>query len=134
MMTLNLDRDTKVPIYAQIQGQLRALVAAGQLEPGAQLPTIRELASDLKVNYNTVARAYGELDREGVIVTQRGKGSFVAFNDEREAADRRQGKLEAIAAGAVQEARGLGYSPSEFAAAVVKSVTRWRQEVEEPAH
>ena len=133
-MIIEVDPETKVPIYAQIQAQVRALIAAGQLNAGAQLPTIRELAAELGVNYNTVARAYGELDREGVIVTQQGKGSFVAFDDENEAAKRRQGKLEAIASGAVEEARGLGYSPSEFAAAIVKSVTRWRQEVDEPTH
>jgi len=133
-MIIEIDSQTKVPIYAQIEEQVRALIAAGQLDAGAQLPTIRSLATDLGVNYNTVARAYGELDREGVIVTQQGKGSFVPFGDENEAAKKRQGKLESVAAAAVEEARGLGYSPSEFAAAVVKSITRWRQEVDEPAH
>lgn len=131
---MKIDPETKVPKYAQIQQQVRALIAAGQLDAGVQLPTIRELAADLGVNYNTVARAYSELDRAGVIVTQQGRGSFVPFDDENEAAEKRQGKLETIAAGAVEEARGLGYSPSEFAAAIVKSVTRWRQEVDEPAH
>lgn len=133
-MIIEIDPQTKVPIYAQIEEQVRALIAAGQLDAGAQLPTIRELATDLGVNYNTVARAYGELDREGVIVTQQGKGSFVPVGDEHEAAKKRQGKLEAVAAGAVEEARGLGYSPSEFAAAVVKAITHWRQEVDELAH
>jgi len=133
-MIIQIDPETKVPIYAQIQEQIRALIAAGQLDAGVQLPTIRELAADLGVNYNTVARAYGELDREGVIVTQQGRGSFVPLDDEKEAAKKRQGKLEAIAASAVEEARGLGYSPSEFAAAVVKSVTRWRQEIDKTAH
>ena len=76
-MKLSIDSESSVPIYIQIEDSIHSLIAAGQIQPGEQLPTIRELAADIRVNLNTVARAYFELDREGVISTQRGRGTFV---------------------------------------------------------
>ena len=75
-MKLTIDPDSRVPIYVQIEDSIHSLIAAGQIQPGEQLPTIRELAADIRVNLNTVARAYFELDKEGVISTQRGKGLY----------------------------------------------------------
>src|ERR1051325_10608334 len=66
------------PIYAQIEQGLRAAIATGRLRIGDQLPTVRQLAVDLKVNANTVARVYAELERAGILETRRGVGSFVA--------------------------------------------------------
>ncbi|MBI5956350.1 MAG: GntR family transcriptional regulator, partial [Chloroflexi bacterium] len=66
-MNLRLEPRSGVPIYVQIINQIKYLVASGQLEPGAQLPTIRQLAVNLTIDPNTVARAYMELDREGII-------------------------------------------------------------------
>jgi GntR family transcriptional regulator len=128
-MRLQIDSESGVPIYVQVEEQIRALVAAGQLQPGEQLPTIRALAAELGVNYNTVARAYLELDRAGVVSTQRGKGTFVAdVSDETRRTRRRQHKLEAIVEAAVAEARKLGYSPGEFAGVLVQALSRWREE------
>jgi GntR family transcriptional regulator len=70
------DRDP-TPIYAQLERGLRAAVATGRLLPGDQLPTVRQLAVDLQVNANTIARVYAELERGGVIETKRGVGSFI---------------------------------------------------------
>jgi GntR family transcriptional regulator len=67
-----------VPVYLQLVEQVKAAAATGLLQPGDALPTVRALAEQLRVNRNTVARAYGELEREGVIDTVTGKGSFVA--------------------------------------------------------
>ncbi|MGD8244560.1 MAG: GntR family transcriptional regulator [Anaerolineae bacterium] len=129
-MRLRIDSEGRVPIYVQVQEQIRALVAAGQLQPGEQLPTIRALAAQLNVNYNTIARAYLELDRAGVVSTQRGRGTFVAgVQDETQGTIRRQRKLDRIVEAAIAEARRLGYSPGEFAAALVKSLSRWREDV-----
>lgn len=133
-MRLDIESKKGVPIYLQIEEQIRALVSAGQLQPGEQLPTIRELASDLDVNYNTVARAYRDLDREGVILTQRGRGTFAGGPRNAEQADRhRQEKLQAIADAATTQARRLGYTPTEFAAALVKTLSRWREDVDRAA-
>jgi GntR family transcriptional regulator len=69
--------DTR-PMYVQIMEQIRQLVAVGDWAPGQEIPSIRQLAVDLRVSVITVKRAYLELEREGVIVTRQGKGSFVA--------------------------------------------------------
>lgn len=65
------------PIYAQLDRSIRAAIAQGRLAVGDRLPTVRQLAVDLKVNANTVAKVYGELERSGVLATQRGVGTFV---------------------------------------------------------
>ena len=108
--------------------QIRALIAAGQLRPGDQLPTIRQLAADLRVNYNTIARVYLDLDRDGVITTQRGRGTFVAgVPDEEQMRVRRQKKLQAIVKSALDEAHMLGYTPDEIAAIFEDELARWRE-------
>jgi GntR family transcriptional regulator len=128
-MKLQIEPESKVPIYIQVEEQIRSLIAAGQLQPGDQLPTIRELAADLRVNYNTIARIYLDLDRDGVISTQRGRGTFVAgVPDEEEMARMRQGKLRAIVGAALEEARTLGYAPDEIAGVFVKELAHWSKE------
>lgn len=125
-MSLRVEPDSKVPIYVQIEEQVRALIAAGQLRPGDQLPTIRQLAADLRVNYNTVAHAYLELDRDGVITTQRGRGTFVAgLPDEEEMTEMRLEKLHSIVQSSLEESHRLGYDPNEVAAAFQEELTRW---------
>jgi GntR family transcriptional regulator len=80
MAIVSIDTRDRTPIYAQLERALRAAVATGRLQPGDQLPTVRQLAVDLSVNANTVARVYAELERAGVIETRRGVGSFVCGN------------------------------------------------------
>ena len=77
MSIVAIDPNDATPIYAQLERGLRAGIATGRLRPGDQLPTVRQLAVDLRVNANTVARVYAELERAGVIETRRGVGSFV---------------------------------------------------------
>ena len=78
MTILTVDPADPTPIYAQLERGLRAAIATGRLRIGDQLPTVRQLAVDLRVNANTVARVYGELERAGVLETRRGVGSFVS--------------------------------------------------------
>ena len=78
---LTLDTASGVPIYRQIVDWVKVAMAGGQLSAGTQLPTVRQLAVDLNVNYNTVARAYLELERQGLVHTLRGKGTFIASRE-----------------------------------------------------
>jgi GntR family transcriptional regulator len=71
-------QDNGIPIYVQLRDQILAAVGRGTLARGAQLPTMRQVAVDLRIDLNTVQRAYAELEREGVLTTTRGRGSFVA--------------------------------------------------------
>src|SRR5215203_6819784 len=78
MGLVSIDARDKTPIYAQLERGLRAAIATGRLQPGDQLPTVRQLAVELRVNANTVARVYAELERAGVLETRRGVGSFIS--------------------------------------------------------
>ena len=125
-MNISIDPESSVPIYIQIEDSIHSLIAAGQLQPGEQLPTIRELAADIRVNLNTVARAYFELDREGVISTQRGRGTFVSgVPDEKQIAKKRKKLLYSIIESALEEAHGLGYSTDEIKNAFEDELTMW---------
>ena len=75
---LAVDPHDSTPIYAQLERGVRAAIATGRLKPGDQLPTVRQMAVELRVNANTVARVYAELERSGVIETKRGVGSFIS--------------------------------------------------------
>jgi GntR family transcriptional regulator len=125
-MKLTIDPESSVPIYIQIEENIHSLIAAGQLQPGEQLPTIRELAADIRVNLNTVARAYFELDKEGVISTQRGKGTFVTgVPDKDQIEKKRQKLLHSIIHTALEEAQNLGYSPEEIKMVFQKEMAEW---------
>ena len=73
-----VDATDKTPVYAQLERAIRSAIAAGRLTVGDQLPTVRQLAVDLRVNANTVAKVYAFLERAGVLETRRGVGTFVA--------------------------------------------------------
>lgn len=77
MKNITLDLKSKVPIYIQIRDQFRLMIATGELESEKQVPPVRDLASELLINPNTVAKAYQDLEREGYIHTRRGMGTFV---------------------------------------------------------
>jgi GntR family transcriptional regulator len=120
---VRIDPTSRVPIYAQIVEQIKAQIAAGQLTPGHQLPTIRQLATDLRINFNTVVRAYRELEREGLISTQRGLGTFIADSPEEAALARmRDEKMALIIATAIDELFNLGYSRQEVERAFQKKI------------
>ena len=77
MPTFEVDSRSPTPIYAQLDRSIRAAIATGALEAGVQLPTVRQLAVELSVNANTVARVYAQLERDGILETRRGVGTFV---------------------------------------------------------
>src|SRR4051812_8756327 len=77
-MQLRISTDDGVPIYLQIVNQIKYLIASGRLAPGEEIPAIRTLAQQLLVNPNTVARAYLELEREGVVAKKHGSGTYIS--------------------------------------------------------
>jgi GntR family transcriptional regulator len=114
-MEIQVDLESGVPIYIQLVDRIKQMVASGQLRPGQQLPTMRQLAADLRINYNTVGRAYALLSEDGVISTQQGRGTFVASQLSQEQIRRmRLDKLHSMIGQIVQEALVLGYSPQEI--------------------
>lgn len=117
-MKFQCDTTAKIPIYRQLSDQVRKAVARGQLRPGERLPSVRQLSRELVVNPNTIARAYTELEREGTLVTQQGRGVFVAEprQDMTKKARRKQllEKLDEV----FTEAVHLGFSAEELLAMV----------------
>lgn len=78
MAIVSVDPRDRTPIYAQLDRAIRAAIATGRLAAGDQLPTVRQLAVELSINANTVARVYAELERGGILETRRGVGTFVS--------------------------------------------------------
>jgi GntR family transcriptional regulator len=113
-MDIGVDFESGVPIYMQLVERIKQMVVSGQLQPGQQLPTMRQLAADLRINYNTVGRAYAILDQDGVISTQQGRGTFIASRLSEEQIQRmRLDKLRSMFGQVIEEALVLGYSPQE---------------------
>jgi GntR family transcriptional regulator len=110
-----VDPSSPVPLYAQIERAIRAAIAAGVLRTGDRLPTVRQLAVDLRVNANTVARVYAELERAGVLATQRGVGTTVrdAAAINKPPRDRERA-LRGIADRALAEAAAVGIPASDL--------------------
>ena len=113
------------PLYLQLSEQIKRAIALGALTPGERLPTVKGLAHDLKLNPNTVARVYRELEREGVIATAPGRGLFVSENGA--LSDARRVALDVATRGvddAVREARSLGVTHEEIRTIADASIAR----------
>lgn len=124
-MDIQIDKNSRVPIYDQIKEQVKGLIHAGQIKTGDQLPTIRELSVELSVNFNTVALAYRDLVNEGVIITERGKGTFVASTPGVEEMQTiRREKLQNLIAALVKETDRLGYSHEDVGRAFVNQIQK----------
>lgn len=121
-----VDPGSGVPLYLQLIEQVKRAVALGTLGAGEQLPTVKALALDLTVNPNTVARAYRELERDKVIETSPGRGSFVRSEDG--AADVRRAIEDvgaSVLANAVREARSLGLERDTVRTLFERALERW---------
>jgi len=115
---VSIDPRDRTPIYAQLERGLRAAIATGRLHPGDQLPTVRQLAVDLRVNANTVARVYADLERAGVLETRRGVGSFISAAGPAEArpTQERTRRLRAFVTRVLADADAAGFTIADVLA------------------
>ena len=112
-----IDTSDPTPLYAQLERAIRVAIATGRLRPGDKLPTVRQLAVDLRINANTVAKVYTHLERTGALETRRGVGTFVA-----EAAapvvarhqEAREAELRDIAMRALADASAHGFTAADL--------------------
>ena len=110
-----VDPSSPTPIYAQLDRSIRAAIATGELQQGAQLPTVRQLAVDLAINANTVARVYAQLERDGMLETRRGVGTFVRESPSPQATRaHRERELRELIRGFVGDAALLGFTLPEL--------------------
>ena len=130
-LLLQIDFRSGLPIYTQIVNQLQAQVVGGLLKPGDQLPTVRALAEELRVNFNTVARAYRILDEARIISTQQGRGTYITDVPPPIVSERlRRESLEALTQRYISEAVRLDFSKNEISQMVKDQLRAW-QEVQE---
>jgi len=118
---------SNTPIYQQIAGQARLAVAGGRLAPGDQLPSVRALAEELVVNPNTVARAYADLTREGLLEGRAGRGVFITRK--RKIFSRAEGwrRLGPLLDALIGEAMVLDFTPEELRKALEEKLVQWKQ-------
>src|SRR3970282_394470 len=132
-LTLQIDFRTGLPIYTQVVNQVQAQVVGGVLKPGDQLPTVRALAEELRVNFNTVARAYRILDEARIISTQQGRGTYITDVPPPDVTEKlRRESLEALTQRYISEAMRLGFSKSEISQMIKDQLKAWSeaQEIE----
>ena len=126
-MQFEIDLASHTPIYVQLMDEIKHKVATGDLNPGDQLPTVRQLAADLRINFNTVARAYRMLDEDGIISTQHGRGTFILDAPSPEEMKTMRAKdLSRLTHYYVNEVFKLGYSPDEVLNTLTDNIDQWK--------
>ena len=113
-MLLRPNPSSGVPIYLQLMEQVKHAVETGALRPGEQLPGMRPLAEELVINPNTVAKAYRELEHEGVIELRHGAGAFVSANAQAKKLTDKLRAAQAVVAAAVEKLRARGVTDEEI--------------------
>jgi GntR family transcriptional regulator len=121
---IKVDARGFIPLYEQVKSEIRRLAAVGAVKSNDPLPSIRELAAEILVNPNTVARAYRELEQEGLITTQKGRGSFLAARRERDIDRELAAYLSRRMDEAVRDVRKFGLGPAEIRKLVEDSLRR----------
>lgn len=119
-IAFRLDPGTGVPLYRQVIDQVLLAVADGRLAAGTQLPTVRQLAVDLAVNLNTVAKAYREMEIRGIVTTQQGTGTFVAARKAEKRSTERRRALDQLVDQTLAAAAARGFTVDEVAQAFVE--------------
>ena len=131
-LLLQIDFRSGLPIYTQIVNQIQTQVVGGVLKPGDQLPTVRALAEELRVNFNTVARAYRILDEARIISTQQGRGTYITDVPPPKVTEKlRRESLEALTQRYISEAARLDFSTSEISQMVKEQLKTWKDEAQE---
>jgi GntR family transcriptional regulator len=124
-MIFRLDASSGVPFYRQIIDQVLLAVADGRLRAGTQLPTVRQLAVDLSVNLNTVAKAYREMEIRGIVQTQQGTGTFVAARSAGKSRERRKA-LQDLVDRLIANGEALGIPMEDLVEALVERAEQAR--------
>jgi GntR family transcriptional regulator len=127
-MNLEIDFRSGLPIYLQVVERMKEMITSGRLQPGDQLPTVRALALELRVNFNTIARAYRILDESGIISTQQGRGTYILEVPPAEVkASMRRDSLQVLTARYLADADRLGSTPAEISEVFQEQVAAWHK-------
>lgn len=124
-----IDTKSGVPIYIQLKEGIKSLVVSGIYSEGCQLPTVRQLAVELRINSNTVARSYTELEREGIISTQQGRGTFVCGLSSKLKNNVSNQQLDVMLDRLLNDAFAMGYSSREVMERIGEKIAVKMEEV-----
>src|SRR5687768_8669054 len=125
-LMLHIDFRSGLPIYTQVVNQVETQVVSGILKPGDQLPTVRALAEELRVNFNTIARAYRILDEARIISTQQGRGTYITEIPPPHVTEKlRKESLQALTERYVSEAMRLDFSKDEISEMIKEQLKTW---------
>jgi GntR family transcriptional regulator len=133
-LKISVDFRTGTPIYVQIMDQVRHQIATAHLQPGDQLPTVRQLAADLRVNFNTIARAYRLLDEAGIISTQHGRGTYILAPRSEERIERmRRDDLIRLTEQYLNAVHHLGFEPQDIRNTIEEHIREWDENGKPPS-
>ena len=118
LASFEIDYASGLPVWIQLKNRIAYLIGAGEYAPGDQLPTVRALAVSLDISYNTVNRAYMDLEREGYIVTRKGRGTFVVERREVGAARATDNAIELLADDLIRTCAHAGMADDDIVALV----------------
>lgn len=124
-MWISVDPRSSVPIYQQIVADIKDRVAKGVIEPGTRLPTIRDLAVTITINPNTIAKAYQELEREGVIEVMRGRGTFISQSAPDGPSAAQLAALRELMNTLLVEAHHVGVTPQYIIVELQAMIDKW---------
>lgn len=127
-MPLNIDPRSNIPVYQQIVDAIKSAAARGIYNPGDRIPTVREMAAQLTINPNTIAKAYQKLEQEGVIVTMRSRGTFIAERHNEPDKQRVKKLLKPALERLRVEAFHLGMEGEELKQLVLETLAEWEKE------
>ena len=117
---ISVDATSGVPLWMQLRNRLTYLITSGAFPAGAQLPSVREMALDLGLNYTTVSKVFRDIERDGYVITRRGRGTFVAEVNTAEGADSCAAAADLLVTRFFEECKELGISQQEAASLVAK--------------
>lgn len=129
MISFNVDETSDIPLWVQLRQRIAYLINSGELKPGEKLPTVRGLASDISINYNTVNKAYLSLVSDGYLESTRGRGVFVT-DIASELGDEELGQVTSIMDEAIAACRELGMSYADIEKAFARHIKRVRYNAE----
>ena len=112
--SLEIDSRSPLPIYAQLEDGIKGLIARGKLREGDQLPTVRQMAVELKINANTVAKVYASLENDGILLTKRGVGTFITKPTQKGTVRDRKRELTLLSEKFITDSMQLGFSFEEI--------------------
>ena len=124
MERFSIDERSGVPIWVQLRNRLAYLIQTGQYQPGDQLPTVHEMAVHLNINYNTVNKVYRSMETSGLIVSKRGRGTFVAENPVSDDEDSVESTVDAMMSDFVRQCEELGMARGEIVERLQDAISR----------